>query len=249
MIAPERFAEPWLQMWLDEGMYTHHLVAHPNVQRWIELVRDPAGLVREHVDGATARELLTHGGALPVHVAAYIAAELAAGLAAVHAAELVHRHVGIETIACSATGDVKLIELGGSRLDGRGRHARFGLMSPEQVMGKPLDASTDVFSLGATLYTLLCGRAPFHADSDFGLLERIRDAQPQPIGDRAGGIPAELAAIVHGCMARAPAARTQATEVEAGLRAFLGWFAPGDVRAELAALVTSRRSGSRSVPS
>jgi serine/threonine protein kinase len=69
-------------------------------------------------------------------------------------------------------------------------------MSPEQARGEPVDARSDLFSLGSVIYAMCTGRPPFRAESSFGVLRRITDTQPHPIRELNSDIPEWLAAIV-----------------------------------------------------
>src|SRR5262249_61037574 len=79
-------------------------------------------------------------------------------------------------------------------------------MSPEQARGltyRP-DGRTDVYSLGATLYEMLAGRAPFRSEETRGLLRMVRDREPVPLCDPCPAVPAELGARCRQAMAEAP---------------------------------------------
>src|SRR5207245_1273625 len=92
-------------------------------------------------------------------------------------------------------------------------------MSPEQARGEPLDQRSDLFSLGAVLYTLCTGQPPFRADKTLGVLKRVCDDTPQPIRTLNPAIPDWLTAIVDKLLAKDPRARFQtAAEVAALLR-------------------------------
>ena len=80
-------------------------------------------------------------------------------------------------------------------------------MAPEQAMGKPLSARSDVYSLGATFYALLSGQPPFQAHSGIELLLKQSRETPLPLRALNAGVPAALAVILQTCMAKQPERR------------------------------------------
>ncbi len=158
---------------------------HPNVCTIYTLGTTYDGRVfiaMEYIDGRTLRERLD-GEALPVRDATEIAAQIASGLAAAHGAGVIHRDIKPENVMIRSDGLVKVLDFGLAKLDPRiapfeaGRSTRTELrtdgsvvgtmayMSPEQASGRPLDARTDIFSLGAVLYEMVTGRQAFAGQS------------------------------------------------------------------------------------
>ena len=80
-------------------------------------------------------------------------------------------------------------------------------MSPEQARGEAIDARSDLFSLGSVLYTLATGRAPFRAESTYGILRRLTDEAPRPVREITPQLPAWFAMIVHKLLAKQPSER------------------------------------------
>jgi serine/threonine-protein kinase len=112
-------------------------------------------------------------------------------------------------------------------------------MSPEQARGETdwIGPAADVYSLGATLYTLLTGAAPFEGDNALVILERVRSGRPAPPRQRAAGVPAALEAVCRKAMAREPADRyATAAELAAEVERWLAdapvsaWREPWGVR-------------------
>jgi serine/threonine protein kinase len=90
-------------------------------------------------------------------------------------------------------------------------------MSPEQARGEAIDGRSDLFSLGSVLYTLCTGRAPFRAETPFGVLRRITDDTPRPIREINPEVPEWLAALTEKLHAKDPAARFQSADEVAQL--------------------------------
>jgi serine/threonine protein kinase len=80
-------------------------------------------------------------------------------------------------------------------------------MSPEQARGEPIDARSDLFSLGSLLYAMLAGRPPFRAETAFGVLRKISDAEPKPLAEVAAETPAWLSDVVGRLMEKRPSDR------------------------------------------
>jgi len=178
-----------------------------------------AELGQAPASGATERT-----APLPLPHAIGIVAAAAAGLHHAHEKRgpggeplhIVHRDVSPSNVLVSYDGAVKVSDFGiakwahqRSQTQEGALKGKFAYMSPEQCRGKPLDARSDVFALGTILYELTTGRAPFAAPTDFEILNKIVGEAPAPPCFPDGRpYPPELAAIVLGALARAPAERT-----------------------------------------
>lgn len=193
-------------------------------------------LVMEFVDGRDLRTVLEHlsrlGRRLSQDLAMFVVAEISEALEYVHRhtdqngnpLRLVHRDVSPPNILISRNGEVKLADFGiakraheqsvVSTLKGK-----FSYMSPEQSRLAPLDHTTDVFSLGAVLYELVCGRRAFAGASDLETLLLVREArfvQPREIEP---SVPPALEEIIARALALRPRDRFQsAAEMGAALR-------------------------------
>lgn len=201
----------------------------------------------EYVDGADLGALLA-GELPPLELVLLVAEELALALDYVHAAGelgLVHRDVSPSNILVSRAGEVKLADLGIAKATtlaevtrGNVRKGKYAYMSPEQVAGKPLRSSSDLFSLGIVLYQLLMGRRPFDGDSVLATMENIKRAEPPPVD----GIRAEVAPIVTRLLQADPARRySSAAELQRDLQA-VRWRLPVSSPLDLASWVTARLS-------
>ncbi|MBI5479849.1 MAG: serine/threonine protein kinase, partial [Deltaproteobacteria bacterium] len=187
-------------------------------------------LILELVDGWDLNRILeraeAEGWPLPPELALYIVAEVGRGLAFAHGREregrplgIVHRDVSPHNVLISEQGEVKLSDFGIATAENRREQTlagtvkgKIGFMSPEQASGKAIDARSDVFSLGATLYLTVTGKRPFAARSDLEALLRTQACDfPAPLVARPDLHP-EVAKIVEKAMKKSPLARYQSAE-------------------------------------
>src|SRR5262249_52152157 len=158
-------------------------------------------------------------GVLPVKEVLRIALQAALGLAAAHKQGLIHRDVKPGNIMLeNGIQRVRLTDFGLARAADDASLTQSGViagtpfyMSPEQARGEPLDARSDLFSLGSVLYLMCAGRPPFRAETTMGVLKRVCDATPRPIREINPDIPDWLCAIVAKLHAKDPAQRFQST--------------------------------------
>jgi tRNA A-37 threonylcarbamoyl transferase component Bud32 len=145
-------------------------------------------LVMEYVPSRSLSEVLADGGALPAAQVAQIGAHMASALVAAHEAGIVHRDIKPGNILMTESGAVKLTDFGISRATGDVTLTGTGEMlgtpaftSPEVAQGRTAGASSDVFSLGATLYAALEGTPPFGMGPNaMALLLRIVNDEIRP---------------------------------------------------------------------
>jgi len=204
-------------------------LAHPNILSIFDFGEE-GGVryaVMELLEGVNLRARMDNRP-LPWRTAAAIAVAVAKGLAAAHARGIVHRDLKPENIFLLADGGVKILDFGLARRDPR--QARAGdassgerppaeegtlvgttvYMAPEQVLGQPTDARTDVFGLGCVLYEMLTGHRPFGRVGIGDTLGAILNAEPPPLEGEGRTVPPALARVVLHCLAKDPAERFQA---------------------------------------
>ncbi|MBN9122436.1 MAG: protein kinase [Planctomycetes bacterium] len=205
-------------------------------------------LVMELVRGASAAQLVARRGRLPWKNATRVAAAAARGLAAVHAAGLVHRDVKPSNLLVTDAGVVKVGDFGlatsaartAPTLTGDGVVGTPHYMSPEQCLNEPVDARTDVYALGATYFNLLTGQTPFRAGHDLQVMfAHCNNPVPDP-RQHCPDVPDVCAEVVLKAMAKNPADRYQSMgELLAALVTALssdGADTPTDPSGELAPL-------------
>lgn len=170
-------------------------------------------LVMEFVDGQPLDRLLEKGTVPFPRACAWIG-DMAGALSVAHRKGVVHGDVKPANILLNAEGRVKLSDFGMARVSHRdsGGGQLLGTPAywcPEQIMGRPQDARSDIFSLGGVLYELLTGESPFQADSIQAVCTRVLSSAPLPPSHRNSTVPRALDELVMKCLAKDPALRPQ----------------------------------------
>ena len=170
------------------------------------------------IEGIDLRELIRQEGRIEPRRAARLISQIASALDAAHARGLVHRDIkpGNVLIAHEDGRDhAYLTDFGLSkRLDSESGVTRTGVwvgtvdyIAPEQIQGLPLDARSDVYSLGCLLYHSLTGRVPFERDADVAKIFAHMSEPPPPVTEAIAGLPADLDPVVRRAMAKEPSDR------------------------------------------
>ena len=204
---------------------------HPNVVTIHDVGKsgDTAYIAMEFLDGRSLREILDSGVVLPPERIAGIVAQVAEGLAYAHRHQVVHRDVKPANIMVLENGTVKITDFGIALLPTGTRTLTgnvFGsprYTSPEQVMGRPVDGRSDIFSLGAVLYEMLTGLPPFSgADFNSILTQVLHEPTPAPSSQNRA-LPRAFDHIVAKALAKDPGDRYQdAQDMATDLRNFSG---------------------------
>ena len=188
---------------------------HPNVVDIYDAVPDPREpyVVMEYVPGTTLRAYCQGGQLLALEQVVEIGFKCAMALGYCYRQGLVHRDVKPANIlAVEVNGqvtDVKITDFGSAlnlTSDATQVHrvGSLAYMSPEQIDGSQLDARADIYSLGAVLYHLIAGRAPFEAASQASLMHQICNMlAPSLVGQRAG-VSTAFDQVVQRCLAKRP---------------------------------------------
>jgi len=196
-------------------------VNHPNVVYIYgsEEIEGAPVITMELVRGGTLKDRLSREGALPAAEAVDAALQVIAGLEAVHAAGVLHRDVKPGNCFVEPDGTVKIGDFGLSvttqpsadplRTAATTTLGTPAYASPEQLRREELDVRSDIYSLGATLYHLLTGRAPFPGADPVKVISDVLTKEPEAPRAVRREIPAVLSRIVLRCLAKNQKARFQ----------------------------------------
>lgn len=197
-------------------------VAHENVVRVYGVEELPFPyIVMEFIEGKTLQQTIDEKGPLELTEILYLGHQMANGLAAAHAQNLIHRDIkpGNILIDSSPEQKVKITDFGLARAVDDASMTRTGIisgtpmfMAPEQALGQALDYRSDLFSLGSVLYYMSCGRPPFRSSTTVAMLKRVAEDAPRSLQEIIPEIPDWLEAIVHKLHAKNPDDRFQSAE-------------------------------------
>lgn len=199
-------------------------LSHPNVCTIHEVIETGEGrhcIVMEYVEGVTLRERIAEGR-MKVGEALNAAIQVASALSAAHAAGIVHRDIKLENIMLRRDGYVKVLDFGLAKLTEKPSAQRSSdsdaqtllqtdpgtvmgtanYMSPEQARGLPVDARTDVWSLGVVLYVMVAGQQPFDGATPTDVIISIAGREPEPLARSAPEVPIQLERIVKKALAK-----------------------------------------------
>lgn len=208
---------------------------HPNIAQVYDVEEgEQPYIVMELVEGRTLAEDPPRD---PREVARVVL-DASRGLRHAHAKSVVHQDVKPENVMVTSDEERRVLVMDfGVALLGRGTMQQYltlkdqgaggtpAFMSPEQAAGrlKEIDARSDVYGLGATMYALLAGKAPFSGDSVQEILQKVAHETPEPLAKARPEVPPELVRIVEKAMARERDGRyASMTEFGEDLARFLG---------------------------
>ncbi|HEX6900387.1 MAG TPA: protein kinase [Thermoanaerobaculia bacterium] len=189
---------------------------HPNICTLHDLGETGDGrlyLVMAYYQGETLRSRLTRGP-LPVDEAVDLAVQVGRGLARAHQAGIIHRDIKPGNVMVTAHGEAKILDFGIAKSVDETSLTRPGstlgtpaYMSPEQAAGRPVDARTDVWSLGVLLYEMITGRRPFGQGTPPAQIEAILHTEPEPLDQGRSDLPRTLVRAVGKALAKDPGRR------------------------------------------
>jgi serine/threonine protein kinase len=221
VLRPDRSSDPRAVRRLMREARACSTLAHPGIVS-VYAAGEERGysfIAMEWVEGISLANIL-HNGSVPVETAVNIARQLAEALSAVHALGMIHRDVTPRNVMVGEDGRVTLIDFGAvgtvstelSDLDATGEQTTLtsnGLppgtvayMSPEQALGEPLDARSDIFSLGVVTYEMLAGVRPFDGSTLPKLVRHLLFSTAPPLAAARPGLPDDLVRLVESALER-----------------------------------------------
>jgi eukaryotic-like serine/threonine-protein kinase len=248
--------EEFVRRFVEEAKTTVAL-AHPNIVPVYELGVELGTyfLVMEYVAGASLAELLRAcaGKGLSPEEGAYVGVEVCRALDYAHRRmNVVHRDVTPRNVMVDEEGQVKVIDFGisapvATAPSGHGVFGSPGHMPPEQMDGKELTPSADVFAVAALLMELWSGKAPFRRRTPEAIDDALRGPHPKPSEIDIRLLPLED--VMAGAMSLDPSARPQqADDLARALRKFLSGLDLGDVARQLGERVRTVRAHPPAAP-
>jgi serine/threonine protein kinase/Leucine-rich repeat (LRR) protein len=194
-------------------------VRHENVVSVYAVEEKPLPyLVMEYIPGLTLQQRLDHQGPLDIPSVLKLGRQIAEGLAAAHAQDLIHRDIkpGNILLESGLQDRVKITDFGLARAADDASMTQSGIiagtpmyMAPEQALGHKLDQRADLFSLGSVLYQMATGRPPFRANNTLAVLKRVAEDTPRDIREIIPETPQWLCDIIAKLHAKNPDERFQ----------------------------------------
>jgi serine/threonine-protein kinase len=172
-------------------------------------------IAMEFVDGESLADIIGQRRPLPLAAKLSYLDQLSAGLDVAHRAGIVHRDIKPANVMVDREGVVRILDFGIARIEGSpitqdgALIGSLNYMSPEQMLGRPVDHRSDIFSVGAVAYELLCYQQAFKGSLTDGLLQRLPHEDPPPLTTLSPGLPLALERGVMRALEKAPEKRFQ----------------------------------------
>ncbi|MDD6050663.1 MAG: Stk1 family PASTA domain-containing Ser/Thr kinase [Clostridiales bacterium] len=206
-------------------------MTHHNIVNLLDVGMDGENryLIMEYVKGKTLKEVIQEKGRLSAPVAVQITIRILSALQHAHQNGIIHRDIKPQNILVHADGHIKVADFGIARMANSSTLTRgdsvmgsVHYFSPEQAQGKGTDVTSDLYSVGVTLYEMLTGRVPFDGDSPVAIAMQHLHAAPEPIRRYAPDVPEAICHVCMKAMEKDPAyryrsAREMATELRKAL--------------------------------
>jgi eukaryotic-like serine/threonine-protein kinase len=226
VLRHELAADPKVAERFEQEARAASSIHHPHAINVVDYGHDESGqpfIVMDLVKGETLGELLRNSGPLTTERTANILRQACGALEAAHKVGVIHRDIKPDNIIIArydGSDWVQVVDFGVAKIleDVRGRASLTGAniivgtpryMSPEQCEEKPVDARSDIYSLGVVLYEMLSGEAPFEGSSSTRLLVAHASEPPPPLREKRPDLPAEVEAVVMSALDKDPAQRPQ----------------------------------------
>jgi len=232
LIRPEMANHPVILARFKQELLTARQVTHRNVIRIYDIAEAEGAkyITMEYVEGSDLGKLLHDQGKLAPEKAVAIVRQICLALEAAHGAGVIHRDLKPQNILQEKGGRILVMDFGLARSVESDGMTQSGVllgtieyMSPEQALGKHVDARSDIFTLGLIFYELLTGKIPYKADTAVASLLLRNQERAVPVAELDSSIPQGLSDIVSKCLERDLTLRYQSVrEIVADLDAWEG---------------------------
>ena len=195
-------------------------LSHPNIVQIYDRGKAEGTyyIAMEVIEGLSLKELIVKHGPSPIPVAVNYGRQILAALRFAHRNSVVHRDIKPHNVLVDEEGRVKVTDFGIARA-GASEMTEVGsiigtaqYLSPEQARGAPVDARSDLYSVGVVLYELLTGEAPYNGETPVEIAMKHLSAVPEPPSVKRPEVPPELDAVVLRALAKNPDDRFQSVE-------------------------------------
>ncbi len=188
---------------------------HPNIVTVFDYVEQDASpfIIMEYVSAGTLENVTKSKSLMPIHQVGEIMAQLLAALGHAHENGVIHRDVKPANILCPTATTIKVTDFGVARIDDLGLTAHGGAigtpsyMSPEQFLGQPVDARSDLFAVGVLLFQLLTGTKPFKAQGIPALMQKVLNEPPLQLSTLRPELSPLMQDVIDKALARHPGDR------------------------------------------
>ena len=181
------------------------LLEHPNIVT-LNNFTETGGrlcLIMQFVDGITFEQELLDLKHVPWRHAVHVGIEVCRALEHAHKQGVIHRDIKPSNVIVRGDDSIKVTDFGIAKMVGQTNLTSTGqtmgtvrYMSPEQVRGRPLDARSDIYSLGVTLFEGLAGKTPFDGDNQFAIMEQHLNRRPPSLASFGAEVPPEVEAVL-----------------------------------------------------
>jgi hypothetical protein len=225
-----------------------NVIRHESIVNVLDISQLPNGqpyIVMELLEGESLAELIRRGP-IPLPELSRVLVQVLGGLGAAHQKGIIHRDLKPDNVFVTRAGRAKILDFGIAKLvpelgavsEGTRTGALIGTpfyMAPEQALARPVDARSDLYSVGIILYEAVTGRRPFQGGTLYELLKQHVEFDPPPPSSFRGDVPPALEAVIRRAMSKNPSHRFQSAEEFAraleegsfGASAAPNYFAPG----------------------
>lgn len=193
---------------------------HPNIAelRTALTIDNQLVMIMEFVEGSPLSARVQQGGIPYGQALGYIQQVLAA-LSYAHSQKIIHRDIKPANMMLTPKAVVKLMDFGIARQEGdvaltttNSTVGSIAYMSPEQVKGEPVDARSDLYSVGVSLYELVTGQRPFQGDTGFSIMRAHLETIPKPPVELRPDLPVGISDLILMAVAKEPAKRFQSAD-------------------------------------